>query len=100
MLYNLVVAKRQNVNSSGLGAATDTCFTVLKMAEKMAIKKWHFQHRDGHTTQKVKKIVVSKTHFIKKYWSDFNKKNFDVKIEGIRILESYSNSIYTYLVGF
>ena len=100
MLFNLVVAKRQNVNSSGLGAATDTCFTVLKMAEKMAIKKWHFQHRDGHTTQKVKKIVVSKTHFIKKYWSDFNKKNFDVKIEGIWILESYSNSIYTYLVGF
>ena len=66
----------------------------------MAIEKWHFQHRDGHTTQKVKKIVVSKTHFIKNYWSDFNKKNFDVKIEGIRILESYSNSIYTYLVGF
>ena len=52
----------------------------------MAIKNWHFQHRDGHTTQKVKKIVVSKTHFIKKYWSDFNKKNFDVKIEGIWIL--------------
>ena len=55
MLFNLVVAKRQNVNSSDLGVATDTCFTVLKMAEKMAIEKWHFQHRDGHTKQEVKK---------------------------------------------
>ena len=29
-------------------------------------KKWHFEHRDGHTTQKVKKIVVSKTHLSRK----------------------------------
>ena len=37
--FNLFVAKGQNVNSSGHGAAKDTCITVLKMAEKMAIQK-------------------------------------------------------------
>ena len=52
----------------------------------MAIEKWHF-HRDGHTTQKVKKIVVSKTYFIKKNCPDLFEDNFDVELEGNWILE-------------
>ena len=51
------IEKRQNVNSSGHGVGKDTCFTVLKMAEKMAIRKWHFEHPDGHATEKVRKKV-------------------------------------------
>ena len=46
------------------------------------------KHRDGHTTQNVKKIVVSKTYFIKKNCPDLSKSNFDVKIEENFTLEN------------
>ena len=53
----------------------------FKNGRENGYKKWHFEHRDGHTTQKVKKIVVSETQFIKKNCPDLSKSNFDVKIE-------------------
>ena len=80
---NVVVAKGQNVHSSGHRAAKDACFTVLRMAEKTATQKWHFQHRDRHATQK----VVSDLLFIKKYCPDLFEDNFDVELEGNWILE-------------
>jgi hypothetical protein len=39
IILNVVVAKGQNVHSSGHRAAKDACFTVLRMAEKTATQK-------------------------------------------------------------
>ena len=60
----------------------------FKNGRENGYKKWQFQHRDGHTTQKVKKIVVSKTHLVKKNCPYLSKSNFDVKIEENCTLEN------------
>ena len=60
-------------------AARNPIFSFLRMAKKMAIRKWHFQSFDKHTTEKVKKVDT----FPEKILSQSFWKKVNVKMECI-----------------
>ena len=50
-------------------AARNPNFSFLRMAKKMAIRKWHFQSYDGYTREKVKKVdTLPKEKLSQSFW--------------------------------